>query len=243
MNNKKILPYVIFGVPAIIGLYFVYKAIYKPKGQDAPPNYDPNNNGNVDPKPNGGATPSVAKNFPLRKGSKGGKVIELQRAMLGYDDNILGSYRDDGDFGSTTEKALQTILGKKTADSQDDIDAIINKTATKKVDDKAKNDKKVSDDSRLNLANKLIAEYRKDPSSKDFSAIVDTVVYEGVRTSDGRLKDAKNLKYRKNEKIPLSRQATVRTATTTGGLVGFISADDPYNNKYYSFSPYAFEVK
>jgi hypothetical protein len=245
MKNKKFLPYLIFGVPAVIGLYFVYKAIKnsKTKGQDAPPNYDPNNNSNVDPKPNGGVTPSVAKTFPLRKGSKGGKVIELQRAMLGYDDSILGKYRDDGDFGTTTETALQTILGKKTADSQDDIDAI-----TKKANDKKKNQATQiqvdnTNNNRLNLANKLIAEYRKDPSSKDFSAIVDTAVYTAKKTSDGRLKDGKTVVYRKNEKIPLSSNAVVTTGTTTGGLVGFIVANDPYNDNYYSFSPYAFEVK
>jgi hypothetical protein len=243
--NKKILPYVIFGVPAIIGLYFVYKAIKnsKKKGQDAPPNYNPNDNSNVDPKPNGGSTPSVAKLFPLKKGSKGGKVIELQRAMLVYDDTILGKFRDDGDFGSTTEKALQTILGKSSADSQDDIDAIVKKANEKKQNQATKTQVDNTNNNRLALANKLIAEYKKDPSSKDFSAIVDTAVYEGVKTSDGRVKDAKNLIYRKNEKIPLSRQAIVKTGTTTGGLVGFIVADDPYNNKYYSFSPYAFEVK
>jgi len=245
MKNKKFLPYVIFGVPVIIGLYFVYKAIKNSnkKGQDAPPNYNPNDNSKTETTANGTVTPSVAKLFPLKKGSKGGKVIELQRAMLGYDDTILGKYRDDGDFGSTTEKALQTILGKTTADSQDDIDAIVNKTATKKVDDKAKSDKKTSDDSRLNLANKLIAEYKKSPSSKDFSAIVDTAVYTAKKTSDGRLKDGKSVIYRKNEKIPLSSDAVLTTGTTTGGLVGFIIANDPHNDNYFSFSPYAFEVK
>lgn len=241
--NKKILPYVIFGVPAIIGLYFVYKAISKPKGQDAPPNYDPNNNGNVDPKPNGGATPSVTKLFPLRKGSKGGKVIELQKAILTYDSTLLGKFGADGDFGTITENALKTILGKTSADSQDDIDAIVKKANEKKQNEATKVQVDNTNNNRLNLANKLIAEYRKDPSSKDFSAIVDTEIYTAKKTSDGRLKDGKSVKYRKNQKVPLSRQAIVSTGTTTGGLVGFIVANDPYNDNYFSFSPYAFEVK
>ena len=244
-DTKKILPYVVFGVPIAIGLYFVYKVVVNKmrKGQDAPNNYNPNENSNVDPKPNGGSTPSVAKLFPLKKGSKGGKVIELQNAILTYDSTLLGKYGADGDFGTITSNALQTILGKTSADSQDDIDAIVKKANEKKQNQATQVQVDNTNNNRLNLANKLIAEYRKDPSSKDFSAIIDTIVYEGVKTSDGRIKDAKNLKYRKNEKIPLSRSATVSTGTTSGGLVGFIVANDPYNKKYYSFSPYAFEVK
>ena len=244
MNNKKILPYVIFGVPAIIGLYFVYKAIKnsKPKGQDAPPNYDPNNNGNVVTNPSGGVTPSVAKNFPLRKGSKGGKVIELQRAILGYDDTLLGTYRDDGDFGTITENALQTILGKKTADSQDDIDAI-----TKKANDKKKNQATQvqvdnTNKNRLNLAKELIAIYKTDPSSKDFKAIHDTQILVAQLTSDGRFKNLKYITYRTNEKVPISKSAVVFPRTTEGGVYGYIVAKDPYNDNYYEFSPYGFEV-
>jgi len=239
MKNKNILPYVIFGVPAIIGLYFVYKAIKnsKPKGQDAPPNYDPKQNSEVVVNDKGGATPKVAKLFPLKKGSKGGKVIELQRAMLGYDDTILGKYRDDGDFGTTTETALQTILGKKTADSQDDIDAIVNKTATKKADETATANKKVADDSRSILADKLIGIFKKNPSVYDFYAVHDTAVQTGKTTSDGRIVGTKNIVYKKGDKLAISSDSTLTKVN------GFIQIRDSHNDNFFSISPYGFEVK
>jgi hypothetical protein len=240
-DTKKILPYVIFGVPIAIGLYFVYKAIKNKfgKGEDAPNNYNPNENSNVDPKPNGGSTPSVAKLFPLRKGSKGGKVIELQNAILTYDSTLLGKFGADGDFGTITQNALQTILGKTSADSQDDIDAIVNKANEKKQNEATKVQVDNTNNNRIILANKLINLYRKDPSNLDFSAIVDTTVSTSEKTSDGRLKNTEVVKYRKNQKVPLSRSATLERGVT----MGFIVAFDPYNNKQYSFSPYAFEVK
>lgn len=238
MNNKKVLPYVIFGVPIVIGLYFVYKAIKnsKPKGQDADDDYDPNNNGNVDKNAGGGVTPSVAKNFPLKKGSKGGKVIELQRAMLGYDDTILGTYRDDGDFGSTTEKALQTILGKTSADSQDDIDAIVKKANDKKKNQSTQEQFDNSNKNRIILADQLIAEFKKDPTWKNFYALHSVQVSHYKKTSDGRVKDKVSKIYSAGNKLWISRYATL--IKNNGG---FITAS--YDGNYVEFSPYGFEVK
>jgi hypothetical protein len=238
MNNKKFLPYIIFGVPAIIGLYFVYKAISKPKGQDAPPNYDPNNNSNIDPKPNGGATPSVTKLFPLRKGSKGGKVIELQRAMLLYDDSILGTYRDDGDFGSTTEKALLTILNKKTADSQDDIDAIVKKANEKKKNAETQAQVDNTNNNRKILANKLIAKFKSSNYGNHFYAIRDTQAIQGKITSDGKVYDEKDTIVKAGEKLRLSMDTKFVV-----GFSGFIEAKDSYRDTYIYFSPYGFQVK
>ncbi len=236
MKKNKVLPYVIFGVPIVIGLYFVYKAIKnsKPKGQDAPPNYDPNNNSNVDIKPNGGVTPSVTKLFPLKKGSKGGKVIELQRAMLKYDDTILGKYRDDGDFGTTTETALQTILGKKTADSQDDIDAIL----TKKSNATAKADSDLVRANRTALANKLIASFKSSFYGNQFFAVHDTSTIKGKITSDGRVIDDKTVIVKKGEKLNLSSDTKFVVDS-----IGFIDARDPYRDSYTYFSPYGFQIK
>ena len=57
MNAKnKWIPYIVFGVPVLIGLYFVYKAIAKPKGQDAPPDLNVNeSNTQVETTTGGGA--------------------------------------------------------------------------------------------------------------------------------------------------------------------------------------------
>ena len=243
MNNKKVLPYIIFGVPIVIGLYFVYKAIKNSnsKGQDAPPNYDPNNNGNVDKNAGGGVTPSVAKNFPLKKGSKGGKVIELQRAMLLYDDSILGKYRDDGDFGSTTETALQTILGKKTADSQDDIDAITKKANEKKKTQSTQVQVDNTNKNRIILADQLIAEFKKDPAWKNFYALHRVEVAEYKKTSDGREKDREVKIYDKGEKLWISRYATLKN--NNGFILASYSVAYAPEVRYVSFSAYGFEVK
>lgn len=69
----------------------------------------------------GGVSVSV---FPLKRGSKGSKVKELQNALLKKNASILPKYGADGDFGSETESAVKTITGKTTVDSQAELDAI-----------------------------------------------------------------------------------------------------------------------
>ena len=237
MKNKNVLPYVIFGVPVVIGLYFVYKAIKnsKPKGKDADIDYDPKNNSNVDVKANGGTTPSVAKLFPLKKGSKGGKVLELQRAMLGYDDTILGKYRDDGDFGTTTETALQTILSKKTADSQDDIDAIVKKANEKKKNSQTQAKEKSTKEARIILANKLLDAIDRN-NNLDLYAIHNTQISIIERTSDGREKS------RKTEIANVGRKFTPFGSNKQFiDPLGFIELT--FANKIFRLSPYGFEVR
>jgi hypothetical protein len=68
--------------------------------------------------------PSRNDNFPLKKGSFGEKVKELQRALLKYDAKALPKYGVDGDFGTETENALFKIKGVKTINSQSELDAI-----------------------------------------------------------------------------------------------------------------------
>jgi len=242
-DTKKILPYVIFGVPIAIGLYFVYKAIKNKfgKGQDAPNDYNPNNNGNVDTNPNGGSTPSVTKLFPLRKGSKGGKVIELQNAILLYDSTLLGKYGADGDFGTITQNALQTILGKTSADSQDDIDAIVKKANEKKKTAETKVQIDNTNNNRFILAKKLISEFNKDPAWKNFYALHKVEVVEYKKTSDGRIKDREVKIYNKGEKLWVSRYATLYNNL---GIItaGYSVAYSP-ENRYTEFSAYGFEVK
>ena len=239
-DTKKILPYVVFGVPIAIGLYFVYKAVKNKfaKGQDAPNNYNPNENSNVDPKPNGGSTPSVAKLFPLKKGSKGGKVIELQKAILLYDDTLLGKYRDDGDFGTITSNALQTILGKTSADSQDDIDAIVKKANDKKKNQATQVQLDNTNKNRIILANKLIASFKSSFYGNQFFAIHDNSIVKGKITSDNRVYDDKNTFVKKGEKLNLSSDTKFVVDSK-----GFIDARDPYRDSYLYFSPYAYQVK
>jgi len=241
-KGNKILPYLIFGVPLLIGGFFLYKYIKSnKKGEDAPPNLpDPSN---TEPSRGGGGggggvKPSVTKYFPLRKGSKGGKVKELQQALLGYDSNILPKYGADSDFGSETESAVQSVLGKKTIDSQDDINAIISKTSKKKSDAETMAKQKVADDNRTSLASTLIAEFKKNPSYNDWYAVSDTQISQGKLTSDGRVPDLKSVVIKKGEKIKVGSSSTFKILEG-----GFVEIRDPKNSNFYRISPYGFEVK
>jgi peptidoglycan hydrolase-like protein with peptidoglycan-binding domain len=90
MKKSKFVPYIIFGIPALIGVYFVYKAIrYKNKPQSDEPIKD-----DVNENPNNSPSPTPMKEFPLRRGSKGSLVSLVQ--------NKLGGIVVDGDFGKKT---------------------------------------------------------------------------------------------------------------------------------------------
>ena len=237
-DTKKILPYVVFGVPIAIGLYFVYKAIKNKmrKGIDAPMNYDPRQNSQVEPNSSGGVTPSVAKLFPLRKGSKGGKVKELQRAILLYDDTILGKYRDDGDFGKITEDALQTILGKKTADSQDDINAIIKKAKESTNDNSYF--KKLKEDS-ITLANKLLDALDRNKNLNFYSIALTDGIYEEY-TSDGRVLAPLTVSYPIGKMIS-TKGYTKEFVSPEGNIRLYFENMKPKRSIY--FSPNGFELK
>jgi hypothetical protein len=66
-------------------------------------------------------TQITAQDFPIKKGSKGDKVKEIQQILVGIDANALPRYGVDGDFGIETEAALFKYLNKKSVDKQDDI--------------------------------------------------------------------------------------------------------------------------
>lgn len=239
-NKNKVLPYIIFGVPIAIGLYFVYKAVRNAikRGKDAPDSLGKDEDSKVvKTKTASGKTSTksaIAEYFPLKKGSKGAKVTELQKAILKYDSTLLGKYGADGDFGKITETALQSILGKTSADSQDDINEVI-----KKADDKVKTaatTKAVADSNqqRIALANKLLDALSLD-KSLDFRALHDTQVKEFELTTDGREKNNKSFIYHQGQKIE-----------TSGYTKEFVSPDGNIKlyvgNKVYFFSPYGFEL-
>jgi len=66
-------------------------------------------------------TQITSQDFPIKKGSKGDKVKEIQQILVGIDANALPRYGVDGDFGIETEAALFKYLNKKSVDKQDDI--------------------------------------------------------------------------------------------------------------------------
>lgn len=64
--------------------------------------------------------------YPIKRGMKGENVKKLQLLILQFDKNLLPKSGADGDFGSETEKALKSIIGKKFIQSEKDIQAIKN---------------------------------------------------------------------------------------------------------------------
>lgn len=112
-NNTKIIA----GIVGAVGIYFILKYyIDKKKGQ--PQKDEPKKDEPITPSP-------IAKDdFPMKKGSKGARVSQVQSLLLKIDKKLLPKFGADGDFGSETEEAISKILGKKTIDSQADIDRL-----------------------------------------------------------------------------------------------------------------------
>ncbi len=110
--NKKNAPKIIAGIVALVGVYFIYKYIKDTK--------KPKEEKKDDTTSTSQPIPIPTSIYPIKKGSKGNKVKELQRLLLQIDPNSLPKYGADGDFGSETEAALNKILGKKSIDSADD---------------------------------------------------------------------------------------------------------------------------
>lgn len=229
MNKNKVLPYIIFGVPALIAVYLIYRSL-RGKGKDAPVTLPKEDDAKTEPSGNTGIKPTVAKYFPLQKGSKGAKVTELQEALLALGKD-LGTRGTDGDFGSKTEGALVSVTGKTSVSNQQELDDI---KAKKKTADK---EKEISDSRkrRIVLANKLLDALSLN-KNLDFYAINPTAFTQSTVTSDGREYGAKNVVFKIGDKID------------TGGYTKELVTNDGFiklyrGNQVFLFSPYAFELK
>ena len=111
-NNTKIIA----GIVGAVGIYFILK-YYMDKKKAQPQAEEPT-------KPSDIPVVSTKDIFPLKKGSKGATVAQVQSLLLKIDKNLLPKFGADGDFGSETEGAILKVLGKKTVDSQADIDRL-----------------------------------------------------------------------------------------------------------------------
>jgi peptidoglycan hydrolase-like protein with peptidoglycan-binding domain len=233
INLKKISPIIIFGVPILIGGYFIYKSLKKPKKDEGGNSNGNEGNAEVEKNSKGGGTPAVAKLFPLKKGSKGSKVGELQEAILIFNKDLYPLVVDK-DFGSRTENAVKAILGKKTVDSQDDIDKIISLASKNKSDMAAAAANAKANEEKIILAEKLL-KLKNSNKYLDFYAIVDTIVKEYDLTSDGRQVNEKTFTYKKNNKIEAGN-STIRISGA-----GDFTLD--LGKKRYYFTPYGFELR
>jgi len=242
--NKKIMPYIIFGVPLLIGGFFLYKYLKskkEAKGEDAPSNYDKSQDANVETKtrPDGNTSTSSSstKYFPLKKGSRGAKVKELQQAILKYDSKLLPKFGADSDFGSETENAINTILGKTSIASQEEIDSIISKADSMKKSEETKKAVEVANTNRSNLAQKLVALAKGKGGSKDFYAIHKTSIVPYQITTDGRQIQQSSKVLNVGDRIKIDSDTTYKI-DSKGNIQAYIDKD-----LMKSFSPYAFEVR
>jgi len=202
MKKNKYLPYVVFGVPIAIGLYFVYRAIknsVRGKNSDASGGYTKSDDGNVIKTESGGSTvttPKVVQYFPIKRGSKGEKVRDLQNALLALGRTEVGT--PDGDFGKKTETGLKNETGKTSVDSQTELDALIKKSGNVKAT-------KESYDSRKDLGNKLINAFNNvsNYGKAQLEVIVaNTTISLYNVTTDGRTVFVKNMNVNRGYKIP-----------------------------------------
>lgn len=131
MNN--FLKYSLIALPVLVGGYIVYRQL-KPKKDKADETPTPTPTPTPIPTtitPSGGggsSTFQVRDSFPLKKGSRGAKVKELQGYILKIDKNALPRFGADGDFGNETEGALQMLFGKQVVNSQAELNEIKNKS-------------------------------------------------------------------------------------------------------------------
>jgi len=201
MKKNKYLPYVVFGVPIAIGLYFVYRAIknsVRGKNSDASGGYTKSDDGNVIKTESGGSTvttPKVVQYFPIKRGSKGEKVRDLQNALLALGRTEVGT--PDGDFGKKTETALKNETVKTSVDSQTELDALITKSGNVKAT-------KESYDSRKDLGNQLIRAFNNSTKAKpQFEVIApSTVVSLYNYTTDGRAIFDRNMTVQRGYRYP-----------------------------------------
>ena len=106
--NKKAIYSIVGGVAVVVIGYFAYKKITAPTISfgEFDEEDDKDTGGTTNP-----TTPSNSDFLPLKKGSKGEKVKQLQRFLVaeGYNIGSFGVNNDgvDGDFGSITERAVK----------------------------------------------------------------------------------------------------------------------------------------
>jgi len=119
MKNKA-LPYIIFGVPILVGLFFVYKAVAKPKGKLGDGSTGTTDSGTTGgtttPTTGGGSTTPTADSLPFKKGSRSESVKSIQTKLGISADGIFGTqtYNAVVSFQKSKGLVADGIVGAKT---------------------------------------------------------------------------------------------------------------------------------
>jgi hypothetical protein len=113
-NTNKIIA----GALAVVGVFFIVRYFRKKPAEAQAPTTPAETGG-------GTSTPVANDRLPLKRGSRGKNVAAVQQWILKIDKNALPKFGADGVLGAETEAALEKILGKKTIDSNADIDRLM----------------------------------------------------------------------------------------------------------------------
>jgi peptidoglycan hydrolase-like protein with peptidoglycan-binding domain len=119
--NKKILPYIIVGVPILVGVLFLVKAI-KNKKANAQENKDTpiEDPKTPTPSPSQGGGYSTNDKLPFKKGMQSNYIESIQKK--------LGGLTVDGKFGSRTEAKVKEFQKSKLLTADGIVGAITWKT-------------------------------------------------------------------------------------------------------------------
>ena len=166
--NKKYMKIAVYAAIAIGG-YLVIKNLLRKSAVTSIDSPTPNEPSKI-----------VTQDFPIKKGSKGDKVKEIQKLLIEIDINALPKYGIDGDFGTETEVALFKYLKKKSIDNQEDLTNLIGlKDASK-----ASTLQTTIDANRQVSANQIINDW-KNNTSKSIYAKNETQYSMGVLSFNG----------------------------------------------------------
>jgi len=126
IKMNKALKWTLIALPIVVGGIIVYRKLRKdevtPIDSGTPETKPTDTTPKEKPKETTTTTSSVG--FPIKKGSKGAKVKELQNLILRKDPKALPRFGVDGDFGSETEGALKRLFSKTSVENQAELDAI-----------------------------------------------------------------------------------------------------------------------
>jgi hypothetical protein len=208
--NKKAKNAIIFGIPVLVGLYFIYKQFAKPKASDKRDVIPPN-----PPSPEVIPDIQTKSDFPLKKGSKNKSVGTLQ-SLLNTSDLVTKKLDPDNNFGSLTEGALLTVYGKKQINDAADLNALRKKLSS--LSEKSSN---------LDWAWKLIeaqnsSRYSNLTVSSPINLIAINKNFQGVWKPTGKQITLPRSKYTLNDYVLQSAltDGTLRIEVNKGDLAG-----------------------
>ena len=181
-------------------------------------------------------TQITSQDFPIKKGSKGDKVKEIQQILVSIDANALPKYGIDGDFGSETESALFKYLNKKSVDKQDDILTLNGlKDAAQ-----GQNLQNSVNSTRIAIGNQIIQDWKSSGKSLYAKDLVDVIT--GGLGFSGQETNPTNKKVVTNALI-VNGFEIKSISVLPSGYLKIITSSGGINGGFIKVSPFAIVVK